>query len=65
MEDKKPKVEHNEDISDVETGKNTAQSSAAMGTVTLSDMADIFLIPTPSADPRGICSALDTANDGS
>lgn len=47
-------VEHCENISDVEVGKHTAEQSAALGTVTLSDMADVFLIPSPSADPRGM-----------
>lgn len=29
------------------------QRPAAMGTVTISDTKDIFLVPAPSADPRG------------
>ncbi|PVH98844.1 MFS general substrate transporter [Periconia macrospinosa] len=45
-------VDHCETIDDVETGKPTVKQSVAMGTVTLNDTADIFLIPAPSADPR-------------
>lgn len=32
-------------------------TSDTMGTVTIADAKDIFLVPTPSADPRGALSA--------
>lgn len=51
---KESTVEHCETVSDVETGTNKVERSAVTGTVTLSDTADIFLIPGPSVDPRGL-----------
>ena len=48
------KVERYEVASDNETGfVKPVQESAAMGTVTITDLNEIFLIPVPSADPRG------------
>jgi hypothetical protein len=35
---------------------------AAMGTVNLTDLQEIFLVPAPSADPRGMMSFDDTSN---
>ncbi|EGP86983.1 uncharacterized protein MYCGRDRAFT_43925 [Zymoseptoria tritici IPO323] len=37
---------------DDESGKGVHQESAAMGTVTITDTKEIFLVPAPSADPR-------------
>src|SRR5690242_10235316 len=52
------KVERYEVASDGETGiVKPVQESAAMGTVTITDLNEIFLIPAPSADPRGMSSA--------
>jgi hypothetical protein len=49
------KVERYEVASDGETGfVKPVQESAAMGTVTITDLNEIFLIPAPSADPRGM-----------
>lgn len=48
------KVERYEVVSDSETGiVKPVQESGAMGTVTMTDLNEIFLIPSPSADPRG------------
>ena len=48
------KVERYEVASDSETGiVKPVQESGAMGTVTMTDLNEIFLIPSPSADPRG------------
>ena len=33
------------------------QTTDTMGTVTINDAEDIFLVPAPSADPRGALSA--------
>lgn len=41
---------------DDESGKGVHQESAAMGTVTITDTKEIFLVPAPSADPRGALS---------
>ena len=47
-------VERYEIASDGETGfTKPVEESAAMGTVTITDLNEIFLIPAPSADPRG------------
>ncbi|KAJ4406537.1 hypothetical protein N0V91_004479 [Didymella pomorum] len=47
------KVERYEVASDSETGiVKPVQESGAMGTVTMTDLSEIFLIPSPSADPR-------------
>lgn len=49
------KVERYEVASDGETGLvKPVQEAAAMGTVTITDLNEIFLIPAPSADPRGM-----------
>ena len=37
--------------------------STTMGTVTISDSADILLVPTPSADPRGTHNRGSHTND--
>lgn len=47
-------VERYETISDGEVSAKVIQQPAAMGTVTITDTKDIFLVPAPSADPRGI-----------
>lgn len=47
-------VERYECVSDAETGfVKPVQEPAAMGTVTITNLDEIFLIPAPSADPRG------------
>lgn len=52
--DMKTKVERFEVASDGETGfVKPVEEQAAMGTVTITDLNDLFLIPSPSADPRG------------
>ena len=59
------KVERYEVASDGETGfVKPVQESAAMGTVTITDLDEIFLIPAPSADPRGMHFAKFTCPDG-
>ncbi|KAF2022406.1 MFS general substrate transporter [Aaosphaeria arxii CBS 175.79] len=46
-------AEHYENVSDGgETGMKKIQQPKAIGTVTITDMKDIFLVPSPSADPR-------------
>jgi hypothetical protein len=53
------KVERYEVVPDTEAGfVKPIQEPAAMGTVTITDLDEIFLIPAPSADPRGLCSAI-------
>jgi hypothetical protein len=55
----KTEVERYEVASDNETGiVKPVPESAAMGTVTITDLDEIFLIPSPSADPRGMCDAV-------
>jgi hypothetical protein len=52
------KVERYEVISDGETGfVKPIVEPTAMGTVTMTNLDEIFLIPAPSADPRGLSSA--------
>jgi hypothetical protein len=49
-----PNVERYEVASDSETGiVKPVQESGAMGTVTMTNLSEVFLIPAPSADPRG------------
>jgi hypothetical protein len=49
------KVERYEVVTDTESGiVKSIQEPAAMGTVTITDLSEIFLIPSPSADPRGL-----------
>lgn len=51
----KTEVERYEVVSDAETGiVKPIQESAAMGTVTITNLDEIFLIPAPSADPQGL-----------
>lgn len=38
---------------DEEQAKDGIHRSQAMGTVTITDDTDIYLVPAPSADPRG------------
>jgi hypothetical protein len=45
------------EVVDDESGKAVQQELAAMGTVTITDTKDIYLVPAPSADPRGALSA--------
>lgn len=46
-------IVHKYEVADEEI-QAVRQEPAAMGTVTISDTKDIFLVPAPSADPRGI-----------
>lgn len=47
-------VERYETVADGgEVAGKAHQRPEAMGTVTITDMEDIFLVPAPSADPRG------------
>lgn len=39
--------------SDEDQRKNGTFQTQAMGTVTITDEKDIYLVPAPSADPRG------------
>jgi hypothetical protein len=56
-----PTVEKFESLDDDESQGKTAQKPLAMGTVTISDMDDIYLVPAPSADPQGMsCSNSDS-----
>jgi hypothetical protein len=48
-----PTVERFESLDDDESPGKAAQLSSAMGTVTISDLDDIYLVPAPSADPQG------------
>lgn len=49
------KVERYEVASDNETGfVKPVEERATMGTVTITDLNELFLIPSPSADPRGL-----------
>lgn len=58
------KVERYEVASDGETGiVKPVKESAAMGTVTITDLNEIFLIPAPSADPRGWYFAIHRCRD--
>jgi hypothetical protein len=48
-------VERFESLSaDESDGKNGLQQSETMGTVRFTEEQDIYLVPAPSADPRGI-----------
>lgn len=59
------KVERYEVASDGENGfVKPVQESAAMGTVTITDLNELFLIPGPSADPRGAYFATSSGPDG-
>lgn len=59
------KVERYEVVSDGETGfVKPVQEPAAMGTVTITDLNELFLIPAPSADPRGQYSATRSQSSG-
>jgi hypothetical protein len=51
-----PTVEKFESIDDDESQGKTIQRPSAMGTVTISDLDDIYLVPAPSADPQGMFS---------
>jgi hypothetical protein len=47
-------VERFESLStDEAQSKNALHQTQTMGTVTITDEVDIFLVPAPSADPRG------------
>lgn len=54
------------EVVDTEDGETIkpAPETAAMGTVTLTDSKDIFLVPTPSADPRGAVPSPLHRSDG-
>ena len=59
------KVERYEVVSDGETGfVKPVVEPAAMGTVTMTNLDEIFLIPAPSAGPRGLCSAIPNLPGG-
>lgn len=47
-------VEKYEYASDGEAGPEKTIHESAMGTVTITDSSEIFLVPAPSADPRGL-----------
>jgi hypothetical protein len=50
-------VERFESLSTDEAhSKNALHKTQTMGTVTITDEVDIYLVPAPSADPRGICT---------
>jgi hypothetical protein len=49
-----PTVEKFESLPDDESFGKTIQQPSAMGTVTISDLDDIYLVPAPSADPQGM-----------
>jgi hypothetical protein len=46
-------VEKFETLSQDEAQSKGAAHHNTMGTVTISDSAEIYLVPSPSADPRG------------
>lgn len=46
-------VEKFEYASDGEAATQKTVQDAAMGTVTITDLDEIFLVPAPSADPQG------------
>lgn len=46
-------VERFEYLSTDEESKDGLQKLQTMGTVTITDDKDIYLVPAPSADPRG------------
>lgn len=46
-------VERFEYLSSDEESKDGLQKLQTMGTVTITDDEDIYLVPAPSADPRG------------
>lgn len=48
----KAATEHFEFMSSEENGKGIQQPET-MGTVTFTDDSEIYLVPAPSADPRG------------
>lgn len=52
--DMKTTVEKFESLADDESYGKGVQKTSAMGTVTISDLNDIYLVPAPSADPRGM-----------
>jgi len=45
--------------SDEEHSKDGLHQTQTMGTVTITDDKDIYLVPAPSADPRGKFAKLD------
>jgi hypothetical protein len=62
--DAKATVEKFESLADAESYGKGIQKSSAMGTVTISDLNDIFLVPAPSADPRGMLRSISNAQCG-
>jgi hypothetical protein len=46
-------VERFESLNDDEMQGKGLTPSSAMGTVTITDLNEIYLVPAPSADPRG------------
>lgn len=55
MKEVETTVDRFETVSDDKDGitKVVVPQPAAMGTVTITDTEETFLVPTPSADPRG------------
>lgn len=53
-------VERFEYLSSDEESKNGLKKLQTMGTVTMTEDKDIYLVPAPSADPRGDWHALAT-----
>lgn len=54
--DKKLAVEKFETLSEYEAQSKDAARHQTMGTVTITESNEIFLVPSPSADPRGRCN---------
>ena len=54
--DKTPAVEKFETLSQDEAQSKNVARHQTMGTVTITDSNEVFLVPSPSADPRGTYS---------
>ena len=54
--DKKLAVEKFETLSEDEAQSKDTARHQTMGTVTMTDSDEVFLVPSPSADPRGKCT---------
>jgi hypothetical protein len=55
--DKNIAVEHFESLSQDESQMKGAVPPGTMGSVAITDSTDIYLVPSPSADPRGNSTA--------
>jgi hypothetical protein len=62
--DAKATVEKFESLADDESYGKGVQKPSAMGTVTISDLNDIYLVPAPSADPRGMLRSISNPQYG-